>query len=38
MSLGQPVGVDLSNGEALIPSDEGIWDNYCVKKQLLNSW
>ena len=38
MSSGQPVGIDLSNGEALIPADEGIWDNYCVKKQLLNSW
>ena len=25
-------------GEAMIPVDEGIWDNYCVKKQLLHSW
>lgn len=33
-----PVGLDLSSGEALSPADEGIWDNYCVKKQLLNSW
>lgn len=32
-----PVGLDLSSGEALSPADEGIWDNYCVKKQLLNS-
>ena len=34
----QLVGVDLTTGEALIAADEGIWDNYCVKKQLLNSW
>lgn len=33
-----PVGVDLSSGEALIPADAGIWDNYRVKRQLLNSW
>ena len=33
----QLVGVDLTTGEALIAADEGIWDNYCVKKQLLNS-
>ena len=33
-----PVGLDLSSGEALSPADEGIWDNYCVKKQLLDSW
>ena len=25
-------------GEALVPADEGIWDNYRVKKQLLHSW
>ncbi|KAK3749695.1 hypothetical protein QZH41_014980 [Actinostola sp. cb2023] len=33
-----PVGVDLSSGEALNPADAGIWDNYRVKRQLLNSW
>ncbi|XP_072044633.1 T-complex protein 1 subunit zeta-like [Amphiura filiformis] len=33
----QPVGVDISTGEALVASDAGIWDNYCVKKQILNS-
>ncbi|KXJ14772.1 T-complex protein 1 subunit zeta [Exaiptasia diaphana] len=32
-----PVGVDLSTGEALNPADAGIWDNYRVKRQLLNS-
>ncbi|XP_077995226.1 T-complex protein 1 subunit zeta-like [Glandiceps talaboti] len=33
----QPVGLDVNSGEALIPADTGIWDNYCVKKQLLHS-
>ena len=33
-----PVGIDLSSGEALVPSDTGIWDNYRVKRQLLHSW
>jgi len=33
-----PVGIDLSSGEALLPSDTGIWDNYRVKRQLLHSW
>lgn len=32
-----PVGIDLSSGEALVPSDSGIWDNYRVKRQLLHS-
>lgn len=34
---GTPVGIDLSSGEALVPSDTGIWDNYRVKRQLLHS-
>ena len=25
-------------GEVLLPADEGIWDNFRVKKQLLHSW
>ena len=25
-------------GEALVAADKGIWDNYCVKKQILHSW
>ena len=29
--------MDLETGEAMYPADAGIWDNYCVKKQLLNS-
>lgn len=32
-----PVGIDLSTGEAVNPADAGIWDNYQVKKQLINS-
>ena len=31
------VGLDLVTGEAMYPGEAGIWDNYCVKKQLLNS-
>jgi len=34
---GQAVGVDLSSGEAIIPSDHGILDNYRVKKQMIHS-
>lgn len=30
-----PVGVDLITGDAISPSMEGIYDNYCVKKQML---
>ncbi|XP_022102176.1 T-complex protein 1 subunit zeta-like [Acanthaster planci] len=33
----QLVGVDISTGEALVAADAGIWDNYCVKKQILHS-
>jgi T-complex protein 1 subunit zeta len=33
----QPVGLDLSSGEAMIPTDLGIYDNYIVKKSMLNS-
>uniref|UniRef100_A0A667I5C7 Chaperonin containing TCP1 subunit 6A n=1 Tax=Lynx canadensis TaxID=61383 RepID=A0A667I5C7_LYNCA len=34
---GQLVGVDLNTGEPMVAADVGIWDNYCVKKQLLHS-
>ncbi|XP_044532316.1 T-complex protein 1 subunit zeta isoform X3 [Gracilinanus agilis] len=34
---GQLVGVDLKTGEPIIAAEAGIWDNYCVKKQLLHS-
>ncbi|XP_075417509.1 T-complex protein 1 subunit zeta-2 [Tenrec ecaudatus] len=33
----QLVGIDLNTGEPLVAADAGIWDNYCVKKQLLHS-
>lgn len=31
------VGLDLTSGEAINPVDVGIFDNYSVKKQLINS-
>ncbi|XP_019487679.1 PREDICTED: T-complex protein 1 subunit zeta [Hipposideros armiger] len=34
---GQLVGVDLNTGEPMVAAQAGIWDNYCVKKQLLHS-
>lgn len=33
----QPVGIDLETGEPISPADIGIWDNYRVKKQLIES-
>ncbi|XP_059938793.1 LOW QUALITY PROTEIN: T-complex protein 1 subunit zeta-2 [Mesoplodon densirostris] len=33
----QPVGIDLNTGESMVAADAGVWDNYCVKKQLLHS-
>lgn len=33
----RPVGLDLTSGQAMFPAEAGIYDNYCVKKQLLNS-
>jgi len=33
----QPVGLDLSSGEAMIPTDLGIYDNFIVKTSMLNS-
>jgi T-complex protein 1 subunit zeta len=35
---GHIVGLDLVSGETLDPIAEGIWDNYRVHRQLLNSW
>ncbi|XP_018568186.1 T-complex protein 1 subunit zeta [Anoplophora glabripennis] len=32
-----PVGLDLTSGEPIIPRDMGIFDNYIVKKQIINS-
>mmetsp|Transcript_9090 Transcript_9090/g.26810 ORF Transcript_9090/g.26810 Transcript_9090/m.26810 type:complete len:535 (+) Transcript_9090:65-1669(+) len=30
-----PVGVSVSTGDPIDPATEGIWDCYCVKKQML---
>ena len=30
-------GVDLSSGHLIDPVKEGIWDNFCVLKQLISS-
>jgi len=35
---GNIVGLDLQSGEPFDPTVEGIWDNYRVKRQMLNSW
>jgi T-complex protein 1 subunit zeta len=32
-----PIGLDLSTGEPFKPVDQGIFDNYIVKKQIINS-
>lgn len=32
-----PIGLDLSTGEPMKPVDMGVYDNYIVKKQILNS-
>lgn len=32
----QPVGLDLNSGEVMLPSVEGIWDSYSVKRQVLS--
>lgn len=37
-NLGEPIGLDITTGEAMKPSDAGIFDNYNVKKQIINSW
>ena len=37
-SEGNIVGIDLESGEPFDPTVEGIWDNYRVKRQMLNSW
>jgi len=31
------VGIDLNSGEPMNPATAGVWDNYRVKRQLLNS-
>ncbi|KAG5886879.1 hypothetical protein JTB14_024736 [Gonioctena quinquepunctata] len=32
-----PIGLDLTSGEPINPKDAGIFDNYVVKKQIINS-
>ncbi|XP_076063730.1 chaperonin containing TCP1 subunit 6 [Oratosquilla oratoria] len=34
---GRPVGLDITSGEVLLPTDAGIFDNYCVKKHMLDA-
>lgn len=34
---GHLVGLDIGTGEPISPEEEGIWDNYCVMKHILNS-
>lgn len=33
----EPIGLDITTGEAAKPTDLGVYDNYIVKKQILNS-
>lgn len=37
LSGADTVGLDLTTGEAMKPADLGVFDNYIVKKQILNS-
>lgn len=32
------VGIDLVTGDALVPAQIGIYDNFIVKKQIISSW
>ncbi|CAM9769374.1 unnamed protein product [Chrysoparadoxa australica] len=33
---GLAIGLDLMTGEIMLPAEEGIWDNYCVKRQSVH--
>merc|ERR1712203_793415 len=33
----KPYGVDLNSGEPVLPGDIGVYDNHCVKRQMLHS-
>jgi len=33
---GQKLGLDVVTGETILPEAEGIWDNYCVKRQSIH--
>ena len=37
-TTGNAIGIDLKSGEPIVPADQGIFDNYRVKRQLLMSW
>ncbi|CAM9747658.1 unnamed protein product [Choristocarpus tenellus] len=30
------IGLDLMTGEVMLPEQEGVWDNYCVKRQSMH--
>ena len=32
---GMACGINLDNGEAMLPADEGVWDQYRVKRQFI---
>lgn len=34
---GEPYGLDLNTGEAVLPREIGVFDNFCVKRQLLHN-
>eukprot|EP00038_Savillea_parva_P007276 m.168983 g.168983 ORF g.168983 m.168983 type:complete len:533 (+) comp13033_c0_seq1:50-1648(+) len=36
-ATGEPVGIDLETGEACLPLDAGIVDNYVVKRNMIHS-
>lgn len=36
-ALNSSVGLDCDSGEACVPQDKGIYDNYRVKRQMINS-
>jgi T-complex protein 1 subunit zeta len=35
-STGAKVGLDIVTGDTISPEAEGIWDNYCVKRQCIH--
>merc|ERR1711915_510334 len=36
-AINSSVGVDCDSGEVIVPQDKGIYDNYRVKRQMINS-
>lgn len=37
-SGGTAVGLDITTGDVLEPVTAGIFDNYCVKRHMLDAW